>query len=119
MTREKPNGLRREEILRRSSQFRKVLATGERRHGRHFIIYLARNKSHPRLGLTVSKKVGNAVVRNRVKRRIREYFRKNKRLIPQIDLVVVAKRGSGSLSSGDIDQELQRAITEKPLKDRT
>ncbi len=71
------------------------------------------------MGLTVSRKVGNAVVRNSVKRRIREYFRKNKSLTPQIDLVVVAQKGSGSLSGEEVRRELYRAITEKPLKDRT
>ncbi len=54
----------------------------------------------PRLGLTVSRKVGGAVVRNRVKRRVREWFRHSRKALPAgVDLVVIARRGAGELST--------------------
>lgn len=60
-----------------------------------------------RLGVTVSKAVGNSVVRNRVKRRIRELFREARaRLAPTIDFVVIAKPGAGQLTSGETRSEL-------------
>ncbi len=59
-----------------------------------------------RLGLVVSKKVGNSCVRNLVKRRIREYFRLNRRGLPVgMDIVVVAKPGAGAIKSQDLNQE--------------
>lgn len=55
------------------------------------------------MGLTVSRRVGGAVVRNRVKRRIREWFRGNREILPEgLDLVVIARRGAGELSGTEI-----------------
>jgi len=53
------------------------------------------NLPHPRLGLSVSKKVGNAVVRNRWKRLIREAFRLNREQLPAgIDLIIRPQKGA-------------------------
>lgn len=56
----------------------------------------------PRLGLTVSRKVGNAVVRNRVKRRAREWFRQGRdELAAGVEVVVIARRAASQLSYED------------------
>jgi ribonuclease P protein component len=53
-----------------------------------------------RLGITVSRKVGSAVVRNRVKRQVREWFRvERRRLRPAIDLVVIGRSAAARLSA--------------------
>ncbi len=57
-----------------------------------------------RLGLVVSKKVGNAVVRNRVKRLVRECFRVRKADLAGIDVVAVARPGAASLARADVDR---------------
>ena len=89
-----------------------VWKMGCKLHTPHFILLLAENNvGRSRLGLTVSRKVGNAVLRNRVKRLTREFFRQNKQhFSPTVDLSVVAKKGAATLSISEIFAELHRAL---------
>lgn len=63
-----------------------------------------------RFGLTVSKKVGKAVVRNRVKRRLREILRHEKAWFAGRELVVIAQPGAGEVSLDALREDLQRAL---------
>jgi len=61
----------------------------------------------PRLGITVTRRVGNSVVRNRVKRRVREAFRHQRReLRGPADVVVIARKGAVNLASVEVESEL-------------
>ncbi len=65
-----------------------------------------------RIGITVSKRVGNAVERNRIKRIIREYFRHRKELIPGIkDINIIAKKGLTTQSNRQIIEKLDKLFT--------
>ena len=67
--------------------------------------------NHPRLGLSVSKKVGNAVVRNRVRRRLREVFNASLADVPEgLDLVVSARPSAAQASFEDLKAEFKKAI---------
>ncbi len=71
------------------------------------ILYVPRESiggsEHSRLGITVSKRVGNAVLRNRLKRLIREYFRLNKKgLTGYWNLNIIAKKTAAALSSQEV-----------------
>ena len=78
----------------------------------HFIVYLSRNHvGRPRLGITASRKVGNAVVRNRIKRLVREYFRACRdHLGASLDYLVIARRAEPGIKLADVARELDRAI---------
>ncbi|MBF0194611.1 MAG: ribonuclease P protein component [Magnetococcales bacterium] len=77
----------------------------------HFLLFvLVENGSkEPRLGITVSKKVGNAVVRNRIKRGIREFFRQYRsRLAPSFECVVIARPRAGRVSPLELTKSLTK-----------
>lgn len=80
--------------LRKRAEFVAIQQSGQKHHGRH-VLALARQRSNAelpgRLGITVTKKVGNAVVRNRIRRLVREWMRLHGWVPTGWDLVVVAK----------------------------
>ena len=79
--------------IQQRTEFLHLSKFGIKHQNRHFIAYaLHNNKDHSRLGITVTKKVGHAVARNRIKRLIREHFRQNRyKLSNSWDIKVVAK----------------------------
>jgi ribonuclease P protein component len=85
------------ERIRRKSDFASLYRDGGRIRGRYFHLVFRRNElGHSRLAVVASRKVGSAVVRNRVKRRLRELFRRHKELLREpTDLIVIARQESG------------------------
>ena len=100
------------ESLRNSQDFRRVLSDGDRR--RQGAIVLARSPGQPgppRLGLVVSKKSGNAVTRNRIKRRLRHAV-DVLQLQPGMDYVIIANSQVAEVSFARIEGWLSRAHEE-------
>lgn len=89
----------RKERLTNSSEFLDVFKRGKKMVGPVFVCYVLRQKGQGRkLGFAVSRKVGGAVTRNRVKRYIREVYRVNrKHLVDDFSVVVVARPPSATL----------------------
>jgi len=85
----------RERRLLHRGEFLRVEKSGKRFRGKYLTISLARSDNDlTRLGLVVSRKVGCAVVRNRLKRLSREYFRNHyDQLPPGVDMVVIVRKG--------------------------
>lgn len=96
--------LQRQDFLRLSGS-KKIVS------GRSFLIAWEANRlGYPRLGITASRKSGSSVVRNRVKRYIREYFRQHQLLLPNVDLNVVVRRQAADMSAAVLFLELQHAF---------
>ena len=104
---------RRERAGLRRSDFLRASDSGKRLSSRYFLVFgLKRGDSGPaRLGITVTRKVGNAVRRNRIKRLVREWFRQRRESIADLDLVVIVKRGFPERATqSDVNTDLDSAL---------
>lgn len=100
--------------LRRRAEFLEVQQGGTKHHGKHVFVVARRRAdaaSPGRLGITVTKKIGNAVVRNRIKRLVREWVRLHGWIPAGWDVVVIAKEGAaGQLHLRDFGPDLTRIM---------
>jgi ribonuclease P protein component len=114
MPRRTPLSISKEMRLRQRVDYVAVQTGGMKLHGRHVLaIARARSESCPRgrLGLTVTKKVGNAVVRNRIKRLLREWLRLHGWVPTGWDMVLVAKDSAArQLHPDDFAPDLIRIL---------
>jgi len=103
--------------LRRRKEFIRVQNRGMSAHSGFFTILYQRNThDHARLGITVTKKTGGAVVRNRQKRWIREFFRLNRNFFMDgHDTVIIPGRKSVLLDHAAFNREL-KTITMRAMK---
>jgi ribonuclease P protein component len=103
--------------LRHRQDFLRAQAQGKRLHTRHFGVTLAPMAAgRPRLGLVVTRRLGKAVQRNRVKRVLREFFRRHQTGLPAFDLVIMAKKGAPALSYHQVEEELGRLLLSRARK---
>ena len=109
------NAFRPNEKIRKRPEYLSIYQHGTRIQARHFTIVAQKNElGYGRLGITVSKKVGDAVRRNRIKRLIREFFRLNKtRLVASRDIVVIGKKGMPRLSYQEVCKELAVLVSNR------
>jgi ribonuclease P protein component len=107
MTAQNGEGFPKAARIRRRREFLSFGRTGGKRRTAHFVLLTERAIVRPRLGITVSRKVGPAVVRNRLKRRIRELYRRDpERIHWDRDLIVIARPGAGELDGDTLRREL-------------
>ncbi|MCK5349763.1 MAG: ribonuclease P protein component [Desulfobacula sp.] len=102
--------LKRAQFLTVSKQGKKVVT------GCFIAIVLKETAQNNRIGITISKKVGNAVERNRIKRIIREFFRHNKQNVsgPK-DINIIGRKGLTSLSNKQIIEKLDKLFSKIAL----
>jgi ribonuclease P protein component len=104
-------GFPKEYRLLKRFEFRRVENAGKRKRLDHVVVVFAENSGeYPRLGLVVSRRIGNAVIRNRVKRIIREFFRYHRLTLNPVDIVVIARKGADRPERELLFKELDTAF---------
>ncbi len=98
--------------------YRNIYERGIKKSSRFFTTVSCGNPAGiKRLGITVTKKTGNAVRRNRMKRLVREFFRRNKNLFPEDhDVVIMAKKNIPHLSYREAAEELTELLLRRTGK---
>lgn len=106
-----------EERVKKNSHFRYIYNKGKSISNASLVMYTTKNnKQINRIGISVSKKIGKSVVRNRVKRLIKECYRKNKdRFKKGYDIIYIARMGSSKLTYIDIEKSIINLATRTGL----
>lgn len=109
----KQHGIDKAMRLRRRPEFLAVQRSGARIHGRAFLAMVSPGAG--RVGVTVTRRVGNAVTRNRIKRLVREWLRQNGWVPSGSDVVFVAKEGAARLRRlADVSADLSAICARLP-----
>jgi len=99
--------------IKKNAEFQKIFKHGKSFANRQFVVYLLPKEGQEefRIGLSVSKKVGNAVVRNQIKRYIRQSFLEMKDEVNQkMDYVIIARKQAASLDFHESKKSLQHVL---------
>ena len=122
----RPHGFPARLRIKQRRDFLRVQRGGHKHHLRHFLVFVSRRPSAPgepipptRLGITTTRKIGNAVVRNRIKRLVREVFRQNRERLPAgLDVVFIAKQQAAGVGFAEVLADFEalarRALTSGP-----
>jgi ribonuclease P protein component len=103
--------VRRYRSLRRRSEFSRVQRRGKRQTGPLFVLLAIEGRNGSRIGITVSKAVGNAVIRNRLRRRIKAILdRSTFGDAPFRDVVLIARAGAGEAGFDAVAAEVERLL---------
>lgn len=104
--------LRKSFRVKKEKDFNAIFKEGESVANRRFVIYrLANSQEHFRVGLSVSKKLGNAVMRNQIKRRIRHILIDHRNeLVDNIDFIVIARKGVENLDYAELEKNLLHVL---------
>lgn len=103
---------KREERIVKKKDFISLRVHGRRHYTKNFSVTIRENgRDITRLGITASKKVGNAVKRNRMKRLIREFFRLNKHNIPKgYDIIITVLKENNECDFFNVEKELGKLL---------
>jgi len=96
------------ESIKSNEDFREIYSTGKSYANKYLIMYVKKNDTgYNRIGISVSKKVGNSVVRHRITRLIRESYRLSEdSFLSGLDIIVVARVGAREKNYSEIESAL-------------
>lgn len=105
--------MRKRQRIKKNEEFQKVFKSGKSFANRQFVVYVLRKEEQTefRIGLSVGKKIGNAVKRNQIKRYIRQAFLELKdELRVDADYVIIARHQAANLDFHETKKSLQHVL---------
>lgn len=99
------------EIIKSSREYTEIINLNKSKKNKYFSIYYRKNNQDNRYGITIPKKTGTAVVRNKIKRRIKNIIDNNKKIVQSgYDYVIIVKKGVLELTYQEMERELLKLI---------
>lgn len=99
------------DIIKSSDEFTEIINKGKSVKSKYYSIYYRQNNSSNRYGITIPKKLGIAVLRNKTKRRVKNIIDNNKNTMQNAyDYVIIVKKGILDLTFFDMEEELLRLM---------
>ena len=107
--------MRRYEMVKSHEDFNKIINTGKKKSSKSIVMFsLKKDYPKPNFGIAVGKKIGNAVVRNKYKRRFRNIIDNNKLLFSNYNnYIIMIKKEALKSSYEELENELVRLLNEK------
>ncbi|MFS0865529.1 ribonuclease P protein component [Fredinandcohnia sp. 179-A 10B2 NHS] len=104
--------MKKEYRIKKNQDFQTVFKHGKSSANRQFVVYVYENEGqdHFRIGLSVSKKLGNAVTRNRIKRLIRQFFLEHKFSVQNKDYVIIARKPVVDMEYEEVKKSLLHVL---------
>jgi ribonuclease P protein component len=94
--------------IRKRSEYQRIYAKGQKISSKNLVLFYVENGlERPRMGMTVTRRTGGAVQRNRTKRLLREWFRESRQELPAMDLVINAREGIHRMSLEALSREMK------------
>ena len=95
------------DIIKSSREYTEIINLNKNKRNKYFSIYYRKNNKDNRYGITVPKKTGTAVIRNKTKRRIKNIIDNNKKVVHNgYDYVIIIRKGILELTYQEMEKEL-------------
>ncbi|WP_010094633.1 ribonuclease P protein component [Ornithinibacillus scapharcae] len=110
--------MKKEYRVKDNKEFQVIFKKGKSFANRQLVIYYMKkeNQDHFRIGLSVGKKIGNAVVRNRIKRYLRQAFHElEKDILPAYDMIIIARQPTKDMGFFDMKKSLTHLLSKEKL----
>ncbi|MFD1954662.1 ribonuclease P protein component [Paenibacillus thailandensis] len=104
--------------LRNRSDFNRIYRSGKSFANGQFVVYWSKQKiADPfRLGVSASKKIGNAVVRNRMRRVVKEIVRLNaERIVPNVDFILIVRKPAADMKTKELERSVLHVLKKAGL----
>lgn len=100
------------EIIKSSREYTEIINTNKCKRNKYFSVYYRKNNDKNKYGITVPKKTGTAVIRNKIKRRVKNIIDNNKNIVQKnYDYVIIVKKGIIDLTYQEMEEELLKLLS--------